>query len=154
MPVFNAVSHCSEKGRCQVTQAAVAAIGELLDPPQPYRVFVVRSRRSQKVLLGGRERDAPEVRRYSVGCLVVDTHAGWSGGYRLVSSVTGCRRRLVGMVGNGGCRVRVVFRFMGGQYPCVPSPKPRADQGPGKAEEQSREKRFGTCSRAVRCCAS
>ena len=49
----------SEKGRHQVVQAAVAAIGKLLDPPQSYRVFVVRSRRSQQVLLGCRERDAP-----------------------------------------------------------------------------------------------
>jgi len=53
------LSGCSEKGRHQVSQAAVAAIGKLLDPPQSDRVFVVRSRRSQQVLLGCRERDGP-----------------------------------------------------------------------------------------------
>src|SRR6516162_312341 len=53
------LSGCSEKGRHQVSQAAVAAIGKLLDPPQSDRVFVVRPRRSQQILLGCRERDAP-----------------------------------------------------------------------------------------------
>src|SRR5271163_386733 len=124
------------ESRHQILQVGVVAICDLLEPANECWLVVVHPCSSQQILLGRRECNLSEIRRYPTAGLVVDMHARRSSGSLLCGCLLGPDRRLVRMVGYVGGRVSVVFWLVdGGQHPCMPGSEPGATQGSGEAEQ-------------------
>src|SRR5271170_6716637 len=126
------------ESRHQILQIGVVAICDLLEPANECWLVVVHPCSSQQILLGRRECNLPEVRRYRTARLVVDVHARRNSRSLLDGCVLGPDCRLVRMLSYVGGGVRVVFWLMDrGQDPRMPGSEPGATQSSGEAEQQA-----------------